>query len=125
MRPRLTQLRKDILALIEASEIPVDAQRVHSALPGANLATVYRALDYLCSENELDALQLSCSCGAQRYYTSSRRHVHFFHCEECHNFYEVPLHAVACEDNMVSKELGCRVKRHVLYFTGVCGKCMR
>jgi Fur family ferric uptake transcriptional regulator len=125
MRNSFSPLRQEILSVVQNSDIPVSAKSIHSALKTRTaLSTIYRALWYLESINEIDGYQLDCApCGKDRYFVGSKLgHVHFFHCESCHMFIPVTGCSIAPS---IENKYGVKIRKHVLYFTGECGSCAK
>ena len=60
MKPRLTELRKKILQVINASGRPLSAKNIFEKIPSRpNLSTVYRALDFLEKEKYVHSVSFS------------------------------------------------------------------
>lgn len=123
MRNRLTELRKEIVNHLEKRGVPLSIKEIYSLQNNCDLSTIYRALDFLISKNEVETLTISCSCGLQRYYYISKVHAHFLHCENCHKFISVSYCGLSGAGKKIFNSYGFSVSRHVLYFTGLCKKC--
>jgi Fur family transcriptional regulator, ferric uptake regulator len=123
MRPGLSTLRKEILNQVKRTKLPLNAKNIHARNKDTDLSTVYRALDYLESHGALESITVSCSCGINRYYHVTRPHVHYLHCESCHDFFMVSQCGIGKIEEEMKSRLGFSISRHVLYFMGTCKKC--
>lgn len=124
----MTKSRKEVLALLEASPIPLSALEIHkSSALVMDLATVYRTLHYLESQGFAESFYFTCSeKGAGRYYCRRRKpHIHFFHCSSCHKF--IPLGECRLKniEEALERENDLRISDHTLYFKGICGSCAK
>jgi len=122
MKPRLSVLRQEILALFNTPpHLPLCAQDIHAHFPEVHKTSIYRALDYLQQEGLLESFVLPCSQnGIQTYYLSSRNHAHFFHCEVCHRFF--PLRSCPIPPNIFDRPY--EISQHVFYLLGTCPDCL-
>lgn len=122
----LTKHRKTVLDLVSASAVPLSAAQVRKKTTGINLATVYRALQFLEKSRFLTGFTIPCKAeGVVRYYAKSEPHSHFLHCETCHEFFpfldcELPESATAIE-----RRYHFLVQSHVLAFFGICESCRK
>ncbi len=124
MRKRLTDFRKEIVNLLDEKGIPLSVKNIHDFRKDADLSTVYRALEYLESIGSVKSITIPCTCGQLRYYHTRKRHMHFLHCEVCHNFFPVPYCGLK---NDIEKEINTKFKfdvtGHTLFFFGKCKDC--
>ncbi len=123
MRPRLTDLRIDILNNFKQALLPMSAKDIHAKQPQTKLSTIYRALEYLESNGDIESITVSCKCGTIRYYHISNPHQHFFHCEICHSFFQIQNFEIKNIENLIAKKNGFIINRHLLYFVGKCKNC--
>ena len=123
MKQAFSPLRQSILDIVERSVSPLSAHNIFEAIGGSTaFSTVYRALWYLEERGEIDGFPIECEpCGKDRFFVgTSLGHVHFFHCEKCHGFIPVS----GCDlTASVEKKYGVKIRRHVLFFTGLCADC--
>jgi Fur family ferric uptake transcriptional regulator len=122
----MTKAREAALAALNASPEPLSAAGVRSAMGlGCDQATVYRALHYLEERNLAESFILHCDeHGTERYYVpAGAPHNHWFHCEACHRFIDLGKCRIGDLAADLERESGVRVRRHVLYFTGLCARC--
>ena len=120
----LTKHRKTVLELVSASAVPLSAAQVQKMTRGINLATIYRALEFLEKSGSLTSFTFVCEAeGKGRYYAKSEPHAHFIHCERCHVFIALPFCVVAESIARIEKANDFYVRSHTLFFVGLCGKC--
>ncbi len=122
----MTKAREAALAALKAAGRPLSAAGVRQAIGvDCDQATVYRALHYLEERDLAESFILHCDeHGTERYYVSADApHSHWFHCEACHCFIDLGGCRIGALTADMEKERGLRIRRHVLYFTGLCGDC--
>lgn len=123
----MTRARNAIMSVLAAAVGPLSAAQVRDSLEASRCdqATVYRTLEHLEQAGKAESFVLRCTeHGTQRYFVSTARpHHHWFHCESCHCFIDIGncrLGAVTAE---IEREQGLEVRRHSMYFSGLCGAC--
>lgn len=130
----MTRARKEILAILQASDSPLSAIEVIRAFPehtAPDQATVYRTLHWLEEGGFADSFVLHClEHGTERYYTaildeagSTLPHRHWFHCVSCHRFTDLGGCRLEGLLSSFETDLGVKIHSHTLYCTGVCGPC--
>ena len=122
----MTKAREAALAALRASAEPLSAAGVLSAIGmDCDQATIYRALHYLEERDLAESFILHCDeHGTERYYVSAgTQHSHWFHCESCHRFIDLGRCRIGDLAADIEQERGMLVRRHVLYFTGLCPDC--
>ena len=122
MRPRFTDLRKEILDVINGADTPINVKQIVMQMTSQpDLSTVYRALDFLEKENHAHSLSFS---RVTFYYSVNREGCgHFLACTNCHE--------IRCVEGCVSQRLQDKLEEkfqyhihsHVLYFQGLCPEC--
>jgi len=124
MRTKLTELRKEIVSLIENAETPLNARKVRGRMSSQpNLSTVYRALEFLDANDYVSSVSFS---GVRFYYTGEHPgHGHFLFCRECHNIQEFDECVVIPLQRRIQEKFDFQVTGHVLYFEGLCADCRR
>ncbi len=123
----MTKAREAALAALRSSDQPLSAAGVCSAIQlDCDQATVYRALHYLEERRLVESFILHCDeHGTERYYVPSEgSHSHWFHCEACHRFIDLGTCRIGAMAADIERERGIAVRRHVLYFTGLCERCV-
>lgn len=122
----MTRAREAALEVLRGAGTPLSAAGVLETLGACcDQATVYRTLHYLEARGLAESFTLHCEeHGTERYYVAAEAgHRHWFHCEACHRFVDLGgcrIEGLAAD---LEAELGLRVRRHVLYFTGLCPDC--
>ena len=123
MRPRLTELRKEIAGIVRDAEKPINVRTILDRLYSQpNLSTIYRALEFLEKKNYVQSVSLF---DGTRLYYGRERHVHFVVCEECREIIEFDVCAAKKIQEMIEEEYKYTVTDHVLYFKGYCRDCRK
>ncbi len=123
---RLTDLRRDVLALIWEGHEPVGAYHILDALkrrhPGAAPPTVYRALEFLSGQGLIHRIEsLNAYVGCDR---PDQRHVsQFLICERCNATAELDDPAIAAAVARRAGDLGFAVQRQTIEVRGLCPRC--
>lgn len=103
------------------------AQEVHASLRGAGhrigLTTVYRALQHLVDEDEVDVLRND--DGESTYRACAAGHHHHLVCRRCGRTVEVESRAVETWADRVARQNGFREVEHTVEILGTCGPCSR
>ena len=122
MRASFTELRKEILKIIEESAQPLMAKDVLTKLePQPNLSTIYRALDFLCRKGLVKSV--SFSSDANYYFSAKKGHAHFLYCKGCS---EIQVFAQCFADKIqknIEHEFDYKITDHFFYFSGICDDC--
>ena len=122
----MTKAREAALAVLRDAAEPLSAADLLEdlALP-CDQATVYRTLRWLEERDLAESFALHCEeHGTERYYVkSAASHRHWFHCECCHRFIDLGACRIEGLSAELERDLGVRVKRHILYFIGRCARC--
>lgn len=103
----------------------VSAQELHLNLKNTGstigLATVYRALADLASQNEADSLQSK--DGELLYRACGTEHHHHLICRKCGKTVEIEAEKVEAWADEVAKEHGFTKPSHTIDIFGDCGNC--
>jgi Fur family transcriptional regulator, ferric uptake regulator len=123
--PRRTgRQREAVAAFLEGESAFRSAQSIHGELreqgSGIGLATVYRALQGLVEDQQVDALRTD--DGEVVYRRCSRGHHHHLVCRECGRTVEVEGPAVERWATRVAKDHGFRDVSHTLEIFGTCDR---
>jgi Fur family transcriptional regulator, ferric uptake regulator len=122
----MTKARQAVLAILDATQEPLSAARIY-ALAGTccDQATIYRALSYLEESGRAESFVLHCmEHGTERYFISKKiPHRHWFHCESCHKFIDLGICQIEELAAKIENAYDIEVRRHTLYFSGLCRKC--
>jgi len=127
MQKDLTKHRTTVLNIIKKAEVPLNARGVHSKAKEINLATIYRALQYLEENRYVTGFTIVCAKEGiiRYYYKQAQPHTHFLHCEECHSFFPYMDCTISHSIREIEKQYNFSVYSHVLYFIGKCKDCNR
>lgn len=111
-------------ALAELAEF-VSAQQLHANLrergDGVGLATVYRTLQQLAADGEVDVLRTG--DGEAVYRRCSSGHHHHLVCRRCHRTVEVDSVAVERWARRIAEENEFADVEHVVEVFGTCSTC--
>jgi Fur family transcriptional regulator, ferric uptake regulator len=123
--PRRTgRQREAVAAFLEGESAFRSAQSIHGELrekgSGIGLATVYRALQGLVEDQQVDALRTD--DGEVVYRRCSRGHHHHLVCRECGRTVEVEGPAVERWATRVADDHGFRDVSHTLEIFGTCDR---
>ena len=121
----MTEHRQAILNFINKNNLPICAATIFNKMKSTiNLATIYRALQFLEENKYIEGFTVLCQNeGTVRYYVKNKPHLHFLHCESCHKFVSMPQCTLMPLIEKMQNENGYLIKTHTLYFTGLCQKC--
>ena len=113
-----------MLAWLRAHDSHPSASELHAALlpdmPTLSLATVYRNLEILAAEGEIE--EVPSSQGATRYDGNVEPHQHY-HCERCDRILDVDLPVPRGLERRLRDDHGLRSSRVRIAFFGVCPAC--
>ncbi len=122
-RPTPQQLA--VAEALEATREFLSAQELHVRLRsdglGVGLATVYRTLQNLLEDNQIDVLRTA--DGEAVYRRCSTGHHHHLVCRRCRRTEEVDSAAVERWAHAVAAEHGFTEVDHVVEIFGVCSRC--
>jgi Fur family transcriptional regulator, ferric uptake regulator len=121
---RNTKQREEVWRALERNPGFVSAQDLHQALRDIGstigLATVYRTLNALADEGNVDALTRE---GENLYRACSPGHHHHIICRECGLTKEIEATAVEAWAKAVAAEHGYADPQHIVDIFGTCGAC--
>jgi len=122
---RSTKQRSAVSALLDEADAFLSAQDLHARLrergDGVGLATVYRALQALVEDGDVDVLRTD--DGESVYRRCSTGHHHHLVCRRCGRTVEVEGPTVESWARRVGSEHGFTAVEHVVEVFGVCGPC--
>ena len=122
---RTTRQRAAVVAVFDELEGFHSAQEVHARLRGAGdsvgLSTVYRAVQALADDGELDSIRTD--SGEALYRRCSTRHHHHLVCRVCGRTVEVAGPTVERWADRVAGEHGFADVSHTLEIFGTCADC--
>jgi Fur family ferric uptake transcriptional regulator len=121
---RNTKQREEVWRALERNPGFVSAQELHQALRDLGstigLATVYRTLNALADEGNVDALTRE---GENLYRACSPGHHHHIICRECGLTREIEASAVEAWAKAVAAEHSYADPQHIVDIFGTCGAC--
>ena len=124
-RRRETRQRNAVRAALGAVSRFQSAQQLHARLrgqgDGIGLATVYRTLQHLAEDGEVDVLRGA--DGEAMYRRCSTGHHHHLVCRTCRTTVEVDSAAVERWARGVGEEHGFADVEHVVEVYGTCARC--
>ena len=122
MRPRFTDLRKEILDVINSADTPINVKQIVLQMKSQpDLSTVYRALDFLEKKNLIQSLSFS---RRTFYYSVNPEGCgHFIACTNCHEIRCVKGCVSQWLQDKLEEEFQYHIQSHVLYFQGLCPEC--
>jgi Fur family ferric uptake transcriptional regulator len=122
---RTTRQRSAVAAVFETLEGFHSAQEVHARLrtagDGVGLSTVYRAVQALADDGELDSIRTD--SGEALYRRCSTQHHHHLVCRHCGRTVEVAGPTVEAWADRVAGENGFADVSHTLEIVGTCSEC--
>lgn len=122
---RSTRQRAAVLAALADQPDFTSAQDLHARLRAdgtrVGLATVYRTLQTMAADDEVDVLRGD--DGEVRYRQCSEGHHHHLVCRECGRTVEVAGRAVERWADSVSAEHGFTEVSHTMELIGLCSQC--
>jgi Fe2+ or Zn2+ uptake regulation protein len=120
---RLTDQRRLILAVVQATDTHPTAERVHAAvrrqIPRVSLGTVYRNLRLLARHGLLAEIP---GGPTLRFDARVERH-HHFTCSACGHIFDLDEPVDRRLDARVAARTGFRVSHHRIEFYGRCDRC--
>lgn len=121
---RNTKQREEVWRALERNPGFVSAQELHQTLreigSTIGLATVYRTLNALAEEGNVDALTRE---GENLFRACSPGHHHHIICRECGLTKEIEASAVEAWAKAVAAEHGFSDPQHIVDIFGTCGAC--
>jgi Fur family transcriptional regulator, ferric uptake regulator len=123
---RRTRQRSALEELLERTPEFQSAQQLHTRLLGAGetlaLATVYRLLQSMVSEGEVDALR---SQDSETKYRRCQRKEHHHHlvCRQCGHTIEITETTVQRWADKTARQHGFSAVSHTLELVGICRAC--
>ena len=122
MAQKLTELRQEILEIIEKSDIPLQVKEINERITKeVNLTSVYRSLEFLEQKGYVQAI--SFNTNARYYFSSEKRNGHFLFCSRCNNIKSFGTCFASDMERKLEKDYDFRIFDHFLYFTGICKTC--
>ncbi|GEL24638.1 transcriptional repressor [Pseudonocardia sulfidoxydans NBRC 16205] len=126
VRPRATRQRAAVSALLDELDDFRSAQEIHEALrrsgEGIGLTTVYRTLQTLADNGEVDALRMGAGEAVYRRCDTGEHHHHLV-CRLCGTAVEIDGPDVERWAEKLAAEHGFTEVSHTVEIFGVCRAC--
>ncbi|MEW1958055.1 Fur family transcriptional regulator [Kineococcus sp. NPDC059986] len=123
---RSTKQRTAVSAVLDEADAFISAQDLHAKLrergENVGLATVYRALQVLAEDGDVDVLRTD-DGGEAVYRRCSTGHHHHLVCRRCGATVEVEGPQVEAWARRIGAEHGFTAVQHVVEVFGVCAAC--
>jgi Fur family ferric uptake transcriptional regulator len=123
-----TRQRSAVWAALEGAGEFQSAQQLHARLradgDGVGLATVYRTLQQLADDGDVDVLRTADGEAVYRRCNSGRHHHHLV-CRSCGRTVELDAAAVERWARRIGEEHGFSDVDHVVELFGTCRECAR
>ncbi len=123
---RMTKQRKTILEILRNTKCHPPADWIYDQarkiLPDISLGTIYRNLQLLVQEQEIQELKYGSTFS--RYDGNARPHYHFVCCN-CGKVADIDIEVMADLDQKVEKAVDGVVEYHRLEFYGKCSDCLK
>jgi Fe2+ or Zn2+ uptake regulation protein len=123
-RRHQTRQRAELLACLRRCDSHPTAAELHAALrsgfPRLSLGTVYRNLDVLVQEGEIEAVP--CESGTLRYDGNPTPH-HHFTCQACGQIQDISLPAPRALGRQLRERYALEAHRIRIDFIGLCTQC--
>ena len=121
---RSTRQRAAVRGILAESDSFLTAQEIHERLraagSGVGLTTVYRTLQLMSEEDEVDILHVE---GEALYRRCSGSHHHHLVCRSCKRSVEIESQDVERWANSVARRHGFSSASHIVEVFGLCSSC--
>ena len=121
---RATRQRAAVRGILSDSDSFLTAQEIHERLrstgSGVGLTTVYRTLQLMSEEDEVDILHVE---GEAMYRRCSGSHHHHLVCRSCKRSVEIESQDVERWANAVARRHGFSSASHLVEVFGLCSAC--
>ena len=122
---RMTRQRKVILEELCKMDTHPSADEVYAMvrkrLPRISLGTVYRNLEILSENGEIQKLELGCTL--KRFDGTTRDHYHI-RCIRCDRVVDAPVDFDFTMDHELKSATNFKIIGHKLEFIGICPECL-
>jgi len=124
--PRMTRQRQVILEELRKVNTHPSADEIYEIvrkrLPRISLGTVYRNLEILSANGEIQKLELGCSL--KRFDGVAQEHYHI-RCLDCDRVIDVPSGFDVCITHELAENTDFKIIGHKLVFIGICPACLK
>ncbi len=123
---RMTRQRQSILEELRKTDAHPSADeifgRVRQQMPRISLGTVYRNLEILSAQGEIQTIEMAGSL--KRFDGVAENHYHI-RCVNCDRLIDAPVEVSNSLENAAQMHTDFRILGHKVEFTGVCPDCRR
>jgi Fur family ferric uptake transcriptional regulator len=123
---RETRQRAAVAAVLDDADGFLSAQQLHARLRAqesrVGLATVYRTLQQLCADGEIDMLRTA--DGESLYRRCSSEHHHHLICRSCRRSVEISNTSIEQWAEHIAEKNGFAEVEHVVELYGTCSSCV-
>jgi Fur family ferric uptake transcriptional regulator len=120
---RKTEQRRAIFDALSRSDQALTAQELHVHLSDVGLATVYRNLNRLAEEGEIDAIRRP--NGETAFRACGSGHHHHLICRECGKIVELHDCSISEWSSKIAGQHGFEKVEHQVELVGVCSGCAK
>lgn len=124
MPQKHSQKRDAIIDALKRTTSHPTAEELYQSLkethPELSLATVYRNLNLLLENGEIQVVDVG--DGQKHFDGTVCTHYHFY-CETCKRVYDIPLPLITGLEASIKQSYGHRPYRHTMEFYGLCADC--
>ncbi|MDJ0666823.1 MAG: transcriptional repressor [Desulfobacterales bacterium] len=123
---RMTRQRQSILEELRKTDAHPSADeifgRVRQQMPRISLGTVYRNLEILSAQGEIQTIEMAGSL--KRFDAIATNHYHI-RCVNCDRLVDAPLEVSNALENAVQAHTDFQILDHKVEFEGLCPECRR
>ena len=95
-------------------------QTIREEYPNISLGTVYRNLNFLVEQGEVQ--KISCGNGIDRFDYDTSDHYHFI-CKKCSCVLDLKMESIAHINTIAGAGFDGEIEGSITYFYGICPKC--
>ncbi len=95
---------------------------IRETYPNISLGTVYRNLNLLVEQGEIQ--KLNCQDGCDRFDGNTKQHYHFL-CRDCGKVFDIEMESIEHINVIAGAKFGGKVDGHITFFYGKCPECSK
>jgi Fur family peroxide stress response transcriptional regulator len=123
---KYSRQREAILFYLRSTTSHPTAEKIYRTIqkefPKISLGTIYRNLNLLSEKGEI--LRFDCGDGVEHFDATTEPHNHFI-CRKCRCVLDLEMNSLEEIDQEAEKKFTGEIEGHVIYFYGICGKCLK
>ena len=121
-----TKQKQEILDFIMTQDCDFCIKDIYSKLSGVGLTTIYRVINNLISEGQLDKIIKENNCAYYRYLKTCSKENHFYlRCETCGSMEHIDCDCIKHLAGHVLKTHDFILNNKKTILNGICSKCKR